>query len=68
MQGALEGFHTWLEPDFLLVNGSLLAVAASLILVDRLRRRRLRRAAPHPLWVGAAHPVTAANPVDPDPA
>ncbi|QJX02686.1 hypothetical protein HML84_15340 [Alcanivorax sp. IO_7] len=47
MQGALEGFHTWLEPDFLLVNGSLLAVAASLILVDRLRLRRLRRAAPH---------------------
>ncbi len=68
VQGALEGFHTWLEPDFLLVNGSLLAVAASLLLVDRLRRRRLRRAAPHPLWVGAAHPVTAANPVDPDPA
>ena len=68
VQGGIEGFHTWLEPDFLLVNGALLAVAASLILVDRLRRRRMRRAAPHPLWVGGAHRLVAANPVDPDPA
>jgi hypothetical protein len=51
LQGAIEGFASWLDPDRLLVNGSLLAIAASLFLVDRLRVRRLRQAGPHPLWV-----------------
>ncbi|HAV69316.1 MAG TPA: PepSY domain-containing protein, partial [Alcanivorax sp.] len=40
LQGAIEGFASWLDPDRLLVNGSLLAIAASLFLVDRLRVRR----------------------------
>jgi uncharacterized iron-regulated membrane protein len=56
LQGAVEGFASWLDPDRLLVNGSLLAIAASLFLVDRLRARRLRQAGPHPLWVGGVRP------------
>ena len=52
LQGSIEGFASGLDPDRLLVNGSLLAIAASLFLVDRLRARRLRQAGPHPLWVG----------------
>ena len=69
VQGAWEGFATWRETDILLVNGSLWAVAAGLLLVERLRVRRQRRAAPHPLWTGtvrSAAPAPAG--ADPDPA
>jgi len=64
LQGVIEGFASWLDPDRLLVNGSLLAIAASLFLVNRLRVSRLRQAGPHPLWVsgvrrGAAGPAEA---------
>lgn len=60
LQGLIEGFATWANPDILLVNLSLLAIAASLFGVDRLRARRLRRAGPHPLWVGSPHRLTSA--------
>lgn len=69
VRGAWEGFATWRETDILLVNGSLWAVAAGLLLVERLRVRRQRRAAPHPLWTGtvrSAAPAPAG--ADPDPA
>jgi uncharacterized iron-regulated membrane protein len=56
-QGLIEGFATWADPDILLVNLSLLAIAASLFAVDRLRARRLRRAGAHPLWVGRPHHI-----------
>jgi len=59
LQGSIEGFASWADPDRLLVNGALLAVAASLFLVDRLRVHRLREAGPHPLWEGTVHPVSA---------
>lgn len=59
LQGSIEGVASWADPDRLLVNGSLLAVAASLFLVDRLRARRLRQAGPHPLWEGTVHQVSA---------
>ena len=60
LQGAFEGFGGWRDPDILLVNGALWAVAASLLLVAGLRGRRQRRAAPHPLWTGTAR--AAADP------
>ncbi|ASK35677.1 hypothetical protein CEK62_15450 [Alcanivorax sp. N3-2A] len=50
VQGVIEGFTSWADPDIGLVSGALLAVAASLFAVDRLRARRLRRAGAHPLW------------------
>ncbi len=63
LQGSIEGFASWADPDRLLVNGSLFAIAASLFLVDRLRAQRLRQAGPHPLWEGTVHQV-AARPAD----
>ncbi|WP_290523769.1 PepSY-associated TM helix domain-containing protein [Alcanivorax sp.] len=51
-QFAVEGRHAWQAPDVLLVNLVVLAVAASLWVVRRQFRRRVRLADPHPLWVG----------------
>ncbi|MCG8392126.1 MAG: PepSY domain-containing protein [Pseudomonadales bacterium] len=52
VQIGLEGSHAWREPDNLLINLVLLAVAGSLWVVRRQFRKRVRQAEPHPLWVG----------------
>lgn len=50
LQAALEGWSSWTSPAVLAVNLEMFSLALALALVDGLRRRRLRRAAPHPLW------------------
>ena len=51
-QVVVEGSHAWQEPDALLVNLVVVAVAACLWGVRAQFRKRLRLAEPHPLWVG----------------
>lgn len=60
----LDGGRAWQEPDVLLVNLLMLAMAGLLWIVRRHFRRRQRLAEPHPLWVGRVsdeHPLHVAD-------